>query len=461
MAYMAAERKKKKKAASVTAETTERIIATALANPTLGADRLAQLLGNEVVDISRSQVYRTLRVRGLQTRELRTRFLDEQGRLKDQADSRAPRKEPVPSSTNFQGQPLEPPGPSVFIPGIECDTPPVPAPAKDKPEAPAGVAPTRAAGPAVDHGRAEKAHSDKQKWLFRGINLSLAALLVFLGIRIGGMLYYEWQPIEAVMTPPAPGPSAEALETAESAPPLGDYSVIPARNLFGSASQSVSDPAREALNIKTIGVAGSEVGLKLIGTSASTNRRLNYAVVEVTKSQRQEIVSEGSSVAEVRIKRIFRNNVIIQTASGEKRLTIDEKPSAGSPAPPVQTAVAGANAPAAEQADAGSKEVTIEIPRSEITRALPEIRQRLEGPNRSTNRPAGRPDGFYLSRVVAADVLYRIGLRTGDVIKSVDGEAVESLDDAEILLGRLAEGGEFPILVERGGRLQSLYLSVN
>jgi type II secretory pathway component PulC len=63
--------------------------------------------------------------------------------------------------------------------------------------------------------------------------------------------------------------------------------------------------------------------------------------------------------------------------------------------------------------------------------------------------------------VVAVDVLYRIGLRTGDVIKSVDGAAVESLDDVEVLLDRLAEGGEFPILVERRGQLQSLNLSVN
>jgi type II secretory pathway component PulC len=462
MVSVTTRRKKKNKAASITAETAERIAAAALENPSFGPDRLAQLLRREGVDVSRSMVYRKLRDRGLQTRALRARFLDEQGRLKEQVDSREPKKAPVPPSKHFHEQPRESPGPPVSIPGIEYDTPPVSAPAEDKPEPPAGVVPTRVDAPAVAHGKAEKAHSEKEKWLFRGINLLLAVFLVFLGIRIGGMLYYEWQePIEAVMPSSAPEPSAKAVETAEPDTPLSDYRVILDRNLFGSANQSVSDPARETLNMKEIGIAGSEVGLKLIGTSASTNRRLNYAVVEVTKNRHQEIVSEGNTVAAVLIKRIFRNNVIIQTTSGEKRLTIDEKPSAGFSAPLVQPAAVGVNVPVASQADGGNKGITIEIPRSDVTQALPEIRQRLEGPNRSTNRPAGRPDGFYLSRVVAVDVLYRIGLRTGDVIKSVDGAAVESLDDAEVLLDRLAEGGEFPILVERGGQLQSLNLSVN
>ena len=53
-------------------------------------------------------------------------------------------------------------------------------------------------------------------------------------------------------------------------------------------------------------------------TAISSNRLLNHAVVEITKNRSQEIVSEGDRVAAVVIKRIVRNNVIIQTAGGEK-----------------------------------------------------------------------------------------------------------------------------------------------
>ncbi|MBI5580560.1 MAG: PDZ domain-containing protein [Deltaproteobacteria bacterium] len=79
----------------------------------------------------------------------------------------------------------------------------------------------------------------------------------------------------------------------------------------------------------------------------------------------------------------------------------------------------------------------------------------LEESNSSSNTPDGKPDGFSIGRLKARDGFFRLGLHTGDVIKSVDGEAVNSLDDAEHLIDRLAEGGDFSILVERSGPLKA------
>jgi len=457
-------RPKKEKSAKITAETAERIVAAALSYPSLGPDRLARLLGDEGVDISRSQVYRTLRGRGLQTRELRVRFLEEQGPPERHVDSREPKEAPAPTPEPIQELVWESPIPPLSIPGVEYAAPPVFAPAEDKPEAPAGVVSTHVTAP-IDSipGKEEKALPEKGKWLFRGINLLLAVFLGFFGIRIGVSLYHEWQkPIAATIPSTEPAPAVKAVEPAEpNTIPFKDYRVILDRNLFSSANHPASDASHEAEDVKAIGIAGNEVGLKLIGTAVRKDRGLNYAVVEVTKTRSQEILREKDTVATMLIKRILRNNVIIQTANGEKRLTVDENPSAGTIAPQVQPAAASANVQAASNVDVGNTEIKIEIPRSEIDKSLPEIRQRLEGPNRSTNRPAGRPDGFYLSRVAAVDVLYQLGLRTGDVIKSIDGQAVNSLDDADVLMDRLAEGGDFSILVERRGKLQSLKLSVN
>ena len=458
MAPVATRRKKKNKAGSITAEAAERIIATALENPSFGADRLAQLLRREGMDVSRSMVYRTLRDRGLQTRELRARFLGEQNRLKELADSRQPREAPAPApSPDVREQPIGPPGPSVSIPEIEYAPPLVTVSAA----ATRSARSTPVASFAAARGEARKSHPETGKWLFRGVNLLLASILVYLGIRNGSMLYHEWQaPPPAVMFSPAPALASTAVETAEADSPLSDYRVIADRGLFGVASRPASGAEREAAALEKIGIAGNDVGLRLLGTTVSTNRMLNHAVVEVAKTRSQEIVSEGDRVAAVVIKRIMRNNVIIQTVGGDKRLTLDEKPVSVISTPQVQPAAVGVNVPTASRVDGGEGEITVEILSSEITQSLPEIRQRLEGPNRSTNRPAGRPDGFYLSRVVAADALYRLGLRTGDVIKSVDGETVDSLDDAEVLTTRLAEGGEFSILIERQGKPQSLNLSI-
>jgi hypothetical protein len=180
MIPVARERPQKKITARVTAEMAERIVAAALAQPTFGADRLARLLGDEGVSVSRGLVYRTLRGRGLQSRELLDRFLEEQTRLEKPADSREPKHAPEPSPEALQEQPREAPGPPVSIPGIEYAASPAPAPAEDKPEIPAGVVPAYVAAPAgaarID--LKEQAEVGKEEWLFRGINL-LLALMVF------------------------------------------------------------------------------------------------------------------------------------------------------------------------------------------------------------------------------------------------------------------------------------------
>lgn len=458
MAPVATRRQKKNKAGTITAEAAERIGAAALENPGFGADRLAQLLRREGMDVSRSMVYRALRARGLQTRALRARFLSEQNRLKELADGRQPRGAPAPAlSLDVREQPIGPPGPAVSIPGIEYAPPPVTISAAATP----GVRSTRVASFAAARGEARKSDPGTGKWLFRGVNLLLATLLVYLGVRSGSLLYHEWQappPVSAFL--PAPALAPTAIEPAETDSPLSDYRVIADRGLFGAAGRSAAGAEREASALQKIGIAGNDVGLRLLGTTISSNRLLNHAVVEITKDRSQEIVSEGDRVAAVVIKRIVRNNVIIQTAGGEKRLTLDEKPVSVTPAAQAQPAAFGVHAPAASPVQEEEGQIAVEISSSAISQALPEIMQRLEGPNRSTNRPAGRPDGFYLSRVVAADALYRLGLRTGDVIKSVDGETVDSLDDAEVLTSRLAEGGEFSILIERQGRPQRLRLSI-
>ena len=73
----------------------------------------------------------------------------------------------------------------------------------------------------------------------------------------------------------------------------------------------------------------------------------------------------------------------------------------------------------------------------------------------------GRPEGFSLGRLRAADVLYRIGLRTGDVITGADGTDFEGPKDAERFLTRLAQGGRISLAVKRRGKDQNVEVLIN
>jgi type II secretory pathway component PulC len=467
MAPVANERKKKKKTNGVAAEMAERIVAAALTHPILGADRLARLLSKEGVEVSRGLVYRTLRGRSLQTRQLRVRSIEEARRLGQQSNSSVSEEAPVPLPEPFREQLQGPPRPLGNEPSIKYPTllaPDIlPAPEKDKPEAPAIVAPAFISAPSGTSrlNQIEKARLGKEKWLFRGINLLLSVLMVFIGIRIGVSLYDEGQESSVAATfPSSLDSTSEAADPAGPRRPLSDYRVIIARNLFGSANEPDSDAARETAEIKAIGLAGNEVGLKLIGTAVSKDRRLNYAVLEIIKTRNQEIGRENERVANVLIRRIYRNNVIILTDTGEMRLSVDEKPPSGTAASMVQPAAAAMNFPEIPRVDIENTGAKFEISREDITHSLPGLRQMLGESNSSANLAEGKPDGFSVGRLRSRDAFFRIGLRTGDVIKSVDGEAVNSIDDAELLIDRLAEGGDFSIMVERRGQLESLNLTI-
>ncbi|NIP70490.1 MAG: hypothetical protein GTO04_15295, partial [Planctomycetales bacterium] len=61
----------------------------------------------------------------------------------------------------------------------------------------------------------------------------------------------------------------------------------------------------------------------------------------------------------------------------------------------------------------------------------------------------GQPAGFRLSYLMAGNVLVQMGLRSGDVILGVNGEAVTGLDDAAGFFEKLAKGGDITVQLMR------------
>jgi general secretion pathway protein C len=72
----------------------------------------------------------------------------------------------------------------------------------------------------------------------------------------------------------------------------------------------------------------------------------------------------------------------------------------------------------------------------------------------------GNPDGFTVRSVGRRNILSRLGLRAGDVIKSIDDTELAGPEEAEMFFRRLAEGGDISILVERHGRPRRLNLNI-
>ncbi|MBI5581400.1 MAG: hypothetical protein HY895_19790 [Deltaproteobacteria bacterium] len=417
--------------------------------------------------LSRSSVYQALRRKGLQTRELRIRFLEDQRRFKEPADVREPKEAGESPGEPLREQPGQCPEPPVFQAALEYPAPLAsetsPTPAEEKPEAPVSSVsahiPAPAGLPRID--QTEQAVHRKQGWLLRGIELLLAAFIVWTGVRIGIILHDARQePTVAATTASAPDAAAGNSEALSPGRSMSDYHAVVDRNLFGSPNASGSDAGREAADIEAVTLAGNEVGLKLIGTTVAKDRRLNYAVVEVVKTRSQEIHRENDVVGGVRIKRIIRNNVIVVTGSGEQRLTVDEAVSRTAGPAQEQPEEAGGNFPEMLRSAGEDTGATAEIEHTEIVLALLEIRQMLQESEGSLNVSAGKPAGVPVDKLGSQDALLRMGLRTGDVVKGIGAKEIGGPEDAELVAQRLAQGGDFLILIERDGKPKTLKLSL-
>jgi type II secretion system protein C len=290
-------------------------------------------------------------------------------------------------------------------------------------------------------------------WGIRAINAALACLVVYFGWQVASKVIEYRQPVEeagpAASVQAAPSP----FDPQENPPSIQEYQVIAARNLFGGSNPSPAATQRERIDVDKIALAGRDVGLKLIGTAVASQPQLSYAIIDVAGTREQGIFREKERVGKALIKLILRNNVIIETEDGRRqRLTIDEE-AIKNPMPQSTTASLGLG-------ENQRGEGTFQVPLDEVPSSPSDIRNVIEEMSLRPQTSEGKISGLSVGRLRAKDILSRIGLRTADIIKGLDGHEFTSPGDLEYLFQQLAQGGNFTVVVERRGQVQKLNVHV-
>jgi general secretion pathway protein C len=282
----------------------------------------------------------------------------------------------------------------------------------------------------------------KYRWIY---NLLVISLVTYFGVSAALSLWRATPEID--LEPSATAVKAPIKKSAQI-PSLDNYNIIAERNLFGSSEEESS--ASEEVSLEGIPVAKQNQGLKLVGTVVAEKSEENLAFIETRRLRKQEAYREGDRVDETLIKRILRNNVIINTGEQDEVLTMKpEEDSRTPPAPrqPVQRPQRRrpANAPG-----------TIQLERDEIESSLTDLNQLMQQVRVRPYLEGKEPAGFVVSNIKPGSVFSKMGLRNGDVIKGVNEEAITSPDQAIELYESLVEGGEIALEIKRGRREQKL-----
>mgnify|MGYP001064717564 CR=1 FL=1 len=96
----------------------------------------------------------------------------------------------------------------------------------------------------------------------------------------------------------------------------------------------------------------------------------------------------------------------------------------------------------------------------EIAAALGDLHDLAQQATIRPNFNRGQRDGFLLARVQPASLFSRLGLQTGDVIKTVDGQPITSVGEALGLYKNLTPGNRVEVVISRQGNDQTLVFAI-
>lgn len=223
---------------------------------------------------------------------------------------------------------------------------------------------------------------------------------------------------------------------------LSYYKTISERNLFNIEKKS--EQKSNEVNIGAL--KQTELKLKLWGT-VTGNKNEIYAVIEDPKGRKQNLYRIGDTVQNAIVKMILREKVILNVDGKDEFLEMEEMYSSGKPIKRY----------ASPSTKISQKKV---IKRSKIENAVKNISQLMKQIKIRPHFENGISDGLSLSGIRPNSIFRKMGLRNGDILVGVEGNTIESVDDALKLYESLKTSSSVTLEIKRHGQPQTINFNI-
>ncbi len=247
---------------------------------------------------------------------------------------------------------------------------------------------------------------------------------------------------------PVPGRSGSPILPGK-VEPYERYAIIPDRNIF--------NPAEKGL--KLLPLAGGKTtsgeygqlaktvppgSYRLIGTMTGPGDN-SYAIIQ-DATGRQGIYPMYADVGGAKIVKISRTEIILRRAGSEEILSLSEGK------PPARPAVT----PAVSAGDVVKKlsPNRFLVNREDVTQAVGNVNQFMTQARIKPHLIAGRPSGFSISEIQPGGLIEKLGLRNNDIIRKVNGQAINKPEEIFQAYSQLQRDGNIEIEVERNDRAE-------
>jgi general secretion pathway protein C len=276
------------------------------------------------------------------------------------------------------------------------------------------------------------------KRLFLIIDLLLIALAVFLGVK--GIYAFLASRLDTV-------PQATTVQSASSSvqrtalPPYSDFQSITKRNLFQTGTGVKKDEA----NIVLDNLEETELKLKLWGTVAADNSQLSFAIIEDESKREQNVYKIEDTIQNATVKMILADKVVLSVSGSDEVLQLERRSSDSSSSSRKTTSSVRTTS------TTGATTTRISLRRAQVESAMENLAELM---TQITIKPynEGGVEGLSLSNIKANSLFRRMGLRNGDVLVAVEGQALTSADQAYQLYESLKSSDSASVEINRRGR---------
>lgn len=231
--------------------------------------------------------------------------------------------------------------------------------------------------------------------------------------------------------PASPKPSVEKRVT-PSLPP-GEYPE-PTEKRAATAPPPQEKTALTSLNLKLLGTVVNEKGS-------------SWAFIHDLDRDRQDMVSVGSVVAGARVVSIGRDRVVLNINGREEILLLG---------------VEGTRTPSgrSEQGAKESATSTYVLSREVVRDSLENLPSLMTQARAELYFKEGKAEGFQLSQIQQGSLFRSVGFQDGDVIRSVNGQDIRSLQDAIEIYQKFGDSDSFAIGILRGEKPRTLHVKI-
>jgi len=234
--------------------------------------------------------------------------------------------------------------------------------------------------------------------------------------------------------PPMPQGKVDILASKHNKVSKGrtEYNVIAERDLLqtGKRSSSTSTAPVEKDVVRPI----AEMGLTLKGTITGPKE---FARAIIEEKRKQKSYKIGDEVKGATVLAIYRNKVIMDVNGQEQMLVIEETKTKS-------TALSKKTLPSSSKRPA--------VPRSSgITSIMKNLDQYIGSARVVPYFKGGEPYGFRVSNLKEGSMAYDLGVRSGDIIRSVNGIPIRTPEDAFNVYQEMQNESLVEVELERKG----------